>query len=337
MKLILCSIAILLALFTRQAWGRMRERCQNMDLVLMVDSSLSVREQDFEQIKVAMINLVEQLDIGPKRVRVAFLSYSTSVKVGATLEDIYQDKQSLINRISEMEYLALKYGGGTNTGQAIAESRKIIQASPRPEAPRVAVIFTDGASQDYDHVIRETDLLKLENVELFSVGIGDDLNHQELDYIASEPVLKYKKLLKDASLVSEIDFIGETACSASAFLAMNKPIQINVAQNEQQNYQIDIEKIACGMSGSKRFFRIDFDVTEGYVDLVGSYDYVITDKPRTESVMYMMNRHRDNKNLNTFGKREYFVPFKTDRKRFYISIRAYGEKSNSFTFKVTLV
>ena len=58
---------------------------------------------------------------------------------------------------------------------------------PLSEAiPRVAVVLTDGISDSFDNTINEGVALQETEIQAFAVGIGNNVNIQELEAIASD-------------------------------------------------------------------------------------------------------------------------------------------------------
>lgn len=51
-----------------------------MDLVFLIDSSRSVRPHEFETMRKFMIDILNELDIGPNATRVGVVQYSSQVR-----------------------------------------------------------------------------------------------------------------------------------------------------------------------------------------------------------------------------------------------------------------
>ena len=75
------------------------------------------------------------------------------------------------------------------TGKALYQVRRHVfnQASIRPGAERILIVFTDGMSIDYERTSAEAKLLQESGVKIFVVGIGPDVDQAELQDIASKP------------------------------------------------------------------------------------------------------------------------------------------------------
>lgn len=84
-------------------------------------------------------------------------------------------------------------GGSTNTAAALAALRNDIFTSgngDRSDYPSIAVLLTDGVSNDQAATLREAMAVRAQGITLIAVGIGPSPNIQELDGIASYPSLQ---------------------------------------------------------------------------------------------------------------------------------------------------
>ena len=58
----------------------------------------------------------------------------------------------------------------------------------RPKVPNVAIVITDGQSDNTTSTLQESNLAKSSNITMFVVGISDMINEAELKAMASEPL-----------------------------------------------------------------------------------------------------------------------------------------------------
>jgi len=97
----------------------------------------------------------------------------------------YSLKQNMLSHVS---MLPLRQGG-TNTGEAIANLNSVVfQAGngDRPEAPNVAVIITDGRSNNNTYTVQQANIAKSLGIHMIAVGVGL-IDTSELHQIASDP------------------------------------------------------------------------------------------------------------------------------------------------------
>uniref|UniRef100_A0A8C4SQ98 VWFA domain-containing protein n=1 Tax=Erpetoichthys calabaricus TaxID=27687 RepID=A0A8C4SQ98_ERPCA len=178
--------------------------CKNVhyDLVFILDTSSSVGKEDFEKVRQWVANLVETFEIGPEKTRVGVVRYSdkptTEFDLGryTTVEDVKRAARNI-------RYL----GGNTNTGEAISyiTTRSFSETSgarPREQGiKKVAILMTDGRSQDY--VLEPSKAAHQAGIRVFAVGVGDALK-EELDEIASEPKSSHVFHVSDFNAIDKI-------------------------------------------------------------------------------------------------------------------------------------
>ncbi|XP_035764692.1 collagen alpha-1(XII) chain-like [Neolamprologus brichardi] len=137
-----------------------------VDLVMLVDESGSISSNDFDQIKMFLVAIVNGLNIGPDAVQIGLTLFSTTPRTEWHL-NTHQTKQSLLRAIKQLK----QTGGDTNTGKAL-EHILDIQFKPsmgmRPDSRRIAVLITDGESQD--QVFLPSKNLKHNDIEVYAIG-----------------------------------------------------------------------------------------------------------------------------------------------------------------------
>ncbi|KAL0967290.1 hypothetical protein UPYG_G00250360 [Umbra pygmaea] len=152
------------------------------DLVFLVDGSWSVGRENFKYIRSFISAMVGAFELGEDKTRVGVVQYSSDTRTEFNLNQ-HMKRGDLLRAISTLPYK----GGNTMTGEAMDYLMKnaFTEANgARKGFPKVAVIITDGKSQDDVEVISK----KLRNmgVEIFALGIkGAD--EEELKHMASTP------------------------------------------------------------------------------------------------------------------------------------------------------
>ncbi|XP_051868952.1 collagen alpha-1(XII) chain-like isoform X2 [Pristis pectinata] len=179
------------------------------DLVFLVDGSWSVGRANFRRIREFIYSLVSAFEIGNDKTRIGIVQYSSDTRTEFNL-NAYSQKEDVLNAITNLPYK----GGNTMTGDAIDYLVKITfreDAGARKSYPKIAIIITDGKSQD--PVTESAKALRNIGVEVFTLGIkGADL--EELQLIASAPQKKHVFKVADFDKIQEVqnEIIGQV-CS----------------------------------------------------------------------------------------------------------------------------
>lgn len=156
-----------------------------LDIVFVLDASGSIGNSNFERVKGTVESIASSLTIGPDKTRVAVMVFSGLVNLTFNLNR-YTEKDSLIEAIRNVEYT----GGGTNTALALAVLREgvfseILGVRPENESTRVAVVITDGRSNDPTATRQEAELLRTSaKFRIYAIGIGGGIGVDELISIA---------------------------------------------------------------------------------------------------------------------------------------------------------
>uniref|UniRef100_A0A674K4Q5 VWFA domain-containing protein n=1 Tax=Terrapene triunguis TaxID=2587831 RepID=A0A674K4Q5_9SAUR len=178
--------------------------CKNVhyDLVFILDTSSSVGKEDFEKVRQWVSNLVETFEIGPDKTRVGVVRYSDRPTTEFDLGR-YQTREEIKKAARNIKY----YGGNTNTGDALRYINTYSfskEAGGRPSDPpikKVAILLTDGRSQDY--VMDAATAARKAGIRIFAVGVGEALK-EELDEIASEPKSAHVFHVSDYNAIDKI-------------------------------------------------------------------------------------------------------------------------------------
>ncbi|KAJ6653814.1 hypothetical protein lerEdw1_008658 [Lerista edwardsae] len=184
--------------------GKTCRRCTEgpVDLVLVIDGSKSLGENNFEIVKEFVIGILDTLTISPKSARVGLLQYSTQVRTEFTLKQ-FSTAKDMKKAVSQMKYM----GKGSMTGLALKQmtERSFTEAEGArrfsAKVPRLSVVFTDGRAQD--DVSEWAAKAKQNGITIYAVGIGKAIE-EELQEIASDPPDKHLFYAEDFSAMEEI-------------------------------------------------------------------------------------------------------------------------------------
>lgn len=164
--------------------------CRNKvaDVFFLLDSSSSIRTDEFKKQTNAIEDIVNKFDIGPTKTRVGLSVFTHNYNPVLSF-DSGDNKAAALKKIRHIMYM----GGGTKTGKALHQIRSHVfnEALVRPGAERILIVFTDGMSSDYERTSAEANLLQESGVKIFVVGIGPDVDQIELQDIASKPSTEF--------------------------------------------------------------------------------------------------------------------------------------------------
>nr|XP_030132924.3 collagen alpha-3(VI) chain isoform X3 [Taeniopygia guttata] len=147
------------------------EKGEKKDVVFLIDGSDGVR-RGFPLLKTFVQRVVESLDIGRDKVRVAVAQYSNTIQPEFLL-DTHEDKADLISAIQQLKLMG---GSPLNTGAALDYLIKnvftVSSGSRIAEGvPQFLILLTADRSQD--DVRRPSVVLKTSGTVPFGIGIGN--------------------------------------------------------------------------------------------------------------------------------------------------------------------
>jgi len=259
-----------------------------------MDSSGSIGIDNFQKQREFLKKIVLNLEIGLNETRVAIINYGTEVQVVANFLK-FNDKDMLLNAISSIKYLS----SNTNTAGALAEANNNIlqeNAGMRPfdkGVSKVVIVVTDGASNvNPAMTIPNANKIKNRGINIISVGIGNKLNQQELEGIASTK--------DDVYNVNDFDKIGlilealvKTACQQPVIMEQEQEIQATVKKDSYKYFKYSLSDF-----NSTRQFSIELENLVGNVRLFSSF----TDETPKDSNEYITSSSSTNNNINYLEK-----------------------------------
>ncbi|XP_055570641.1 matrilin-3 isoform X2 [Falco cherrug] len=188
--------------------------CKNrpLDLVFIIDSSRSVRPEEFEKVKIFLSEMIDTLDVGERTTRVAVMNYASTVKVEFPLRT-YFDKASMKEAISHIKPLS----AGTMTGLAIQTAMDEVfteEMGTRPATfniPKVVIVVTDGRPQDQVQDVAAS--ARTAGIEIYAVGV-DRADMQSLRVMASEPLDEHVFYVETYGVIEKLTSkFRETFCA----------------------------------------------------------------------------------------------------------------------------
>ena len=154
-----------------------------IDIVFIMDGSGSIRRNNWDKLLDFVAKIIMELPrTGPQ---VGAIVFSRNARVAFQL-DRTNNLDSARNAILNIPYPR----GATETAEALelAKTDLFVAANgDRPGVPNVAIVITDGKSDDNDETLEAAEALHDDGVHVFSVGIGNNLDEEELRKISSPP------------------------------------------------------------------------------------------------------------------------------------------------------
>lgn len=187
----------------------MNEGCSEnpTDVLFILDSSRSITRSDFLQQLRFVKDTVAQLSISDSGARVAVLTFGDSPRLHFAF-----DRYSTVTDIEQaVDRIGHQAGGSTDTAGALRYARLNSFAAGRENrrdqtvTTKMAIVVTDGKSDDAASTIHEARLLRDSGVVVFAIGVGEQVDARELGAIASAPSGRHVFM---ADSYSALDSIG---------------------------------------------------------------------------------------------------------------------------------
>jgi uncharacterized protein YegL len=153
-----------------------------LSVVLLVDGSSSVTEDDFYAMKQFCLELVASLRHSHTASSVAVLQFNQYPKVHTGLTSV--EKQCLIATIQSMDQMM----GSTDIAAPIRRARQILAEDDTGLGEKAIVILTDGQthSDELKEAEREAHQAAIDSgARLFALGVGRDVDESGLSRVAS--------------------------------------------------------------------------------------------------------------------------------------------------------
>ncbi|KAJ8307441.1 hypothetical protein KUTeg_015525 [Tegillarca granosa] len=164
--------------------------CENaaIDLVIVMDESGSIGSTNFIRQKNVIKNFIRQFKIGSNDTQISVVTFASSVLVEFQL-NTYHNIVDILVAIDNIQY----NGGGTYTYLALDRvyyNSFLSTNGGRTTASKIVIVTTDGHSSSTYSTINAA--RRLQSIALMiSVGIGPNVNQNELDGMASESMYTF--------------------------------------------------------------------------------------------------------------------------------------------------
>lgn len=254
-------------------------KCQNqeIDVVILLDSSGKVGQDDYNRAKKWIKNVIKSFDIGEYTTNFGLTQFTAKPHDEFTLKDKLS-KPDMMAKIDDMVYTQ----GKTMTGKALRHVAEKLFApdASKPGTPKVLILLTDGTADDKINVgVR---LLKEMSVNIFAIGIGENVQTEELRQIATQPTALHvkqpdsieninifrKNLINEICTETKAELICDTADVDIAFL-VDSSGSIHAEDYEKQKEWIkDFTK-----GFNLEYFNIRFSVVQFAGSISTEFDF----------------------------------------------------------------
>lgn len=183
------------------------------DIIIVLDASSSIKAHNFKKVKDFLFEIIRQFKVSPDGIRVGLLSFATNTNVEFYL-DTYSSKAEVLGAITDVRYTK----GKTYTDKALKRLREeMFRGNGNREDVKDVVIFlSDGRSSDSSDTAREVKELKKANYTVFAIGIGENVDVDELNSISSDPDDFFTSLVDGFDGLADIESVfGEKACNGN--------------------------------------------------------------------------------------------------------------------------
>ncbi|XP_059162207.1 uncharacterized protein LOC131945194 [Physella acuta] len=154
------------------------------DIILVMDSSSSIGYSNYQKQLTFAANLTDNYNIGESAVKFGAISYGTEIVKIFDLKD-HQNHAAIRQSLLGSQYLS----SSTNTAGAL---QKIVTdnmfgpaSGGRNNVTKVVITMTDGESNNVAQTKAEAQQLKAKGYKMISIGIGSQVNHDELTTLAT--------------------------------------------------------------------------------------------------------------------------------------------------------
>ena len=148
-----------------------------MDIALAIDCSSSMSDKELKDAKEAAYRFLDNIDPSSQVGLVSFGGDDEDVEVEMNLTQDFDRLRQAID--------ALETRGRTPMAKAIALTKEELLISG--ENVNVLILLTDGYPNDEDATRAQADLAKAEEIQIIAIGVGDGVDSDYLEEIASTP------------------------------------------------------------------------------------------------------------------------------------------------------
>ncbi|ESN97759.1 hypothetical protein HELRODRAFT_193192 [Helobdella robusta] len=244
------------------------------DIALIVDGSGSIGINNFNVVKSFLKNLTESLNIGPDpelHTRISVVQFSNSVQQEFDLND-HSTLAGYGTAVDKMGYL--NSGTATNIALDFLATESFLQSSGARGAgiPKIGIVMTDGHSNNLRDTLEAAKRLHQKDITVIAIGIGENINNEELKAIATDPDCKNVFRLDGFfDLEALKESIEITTCEAPIYVSNEEPMNFTLPPFESKNIKITVSPsgltIEIGGGDGVVFFSNETYPTSSFYDM----------------------------------------------------------------------
>lgn len=211
-----------------------------IDIYFLLDCSSSVWIVDYDKQLDFVVSFINQTYIAPNATRVGLGIFSDSFYPVVELGK-YPNKETLIRLVKGTPYLS----GNTYTGKGLNGMRThgFAPGVTRDNVTKVGVVVTDGKSQQRSNTVAEARSAREAGIWIFVIGVGGEVDTDELDAIASEPRDEFSFQVQSFdNLPTLVKTLSGSACS------LHRPQADNAVCGQKRKADIMFVYNAAGMA-----------------------------------------------------------------------------------------
>lgn len=268
------------------------------DVGMIVDTSSSMKSEDFQLVKIFMKKLVDTFPIGFSRTRVSVMTFSSANKIFLVCNFLtFGTARPLKERIDLLRF----FRGTTHTASALRAYRK--SALKRDHGSRlgkegvqsIVYLITDGVSSGARNPVDEAQKLRAMGVRIVVIMIGKEAAKEEPKKVASPPYEMNMFAVKSFRNLNRIvNKVSDRRCTMKGGVnRVSVREKYEAAIRKEQARQKT--KLLNALSG-KAFARLvrldDSDFCRVALDVIGYYS-VIAGKKRLDRRNFRSNFRED--------------------------------------------
>jgi len=190
------------------------------DIVLALDQSASIVAETFDnwskQVLAFAKRIASAFPIDKNLTQIGLLKFSHIIEIVFQL-NTYGDRESVLRAIDN----AVISGGDTNIAAALRTARQEMftpSNGARPGVPKILILLTDGtANIEENQTLAEAQLAKAAGITIYTVGVTDAVDEDQLKVIASKPeYFFFASNFTQLNNVLLLQYLVEKSCKEAA-------------------------------------------------------------------------------------------------------------------------
>ena len=158
-----------------------------LDVAILIDVSGSIRMERFPKVMAFVRRIVDTLEIGPSRTRIAIGTFANDGRPEFYL-NTYDRKEDVLQALNYIKFRQ----GKTNTASGLQMLRTQLfdrNRGDRDNAPDIGIIVTDGASNvNVENTLPEAIKARDHGIYIIVATVGASRDNLEVRGLASDPV-----------------------------------------------------------------------------------------------------------------------------------------------------